>query len=131
MAVARTSTDYVSSHFVRFFARLILAVNSMWTGDNTRNKRGEVAPHSADTETSRRRQLPYNLVRDQIYVTFFSTNTRAMEKTYFRNTFNYWFKKRNFRVYVSVIKCLFSFDEGHVYSKWPRNAQNRIVFSEV
>jgi hypothetical protein len=58
---------------------------------NTRHKRGLVAPHSAETETSRRLQLPYLLVQARIYVMFFSTSTRVMEINYFRNTFNYWF----------------------------------------
>jgi hypothetical protein len=94
MAAARTGTDYVSSHVLRFFARLICTVNSWVTGETTRCKKkgggGVVAPHSADTENSHR-QLPYLPVQAQIYVIFFSTSTRVMEKNYFHNTFNYWF----------------------------------------
>ena len=54
-------------------------------------QRGVVAPHSADTETSRRLQLPYLLVQAQSYVIFLGTSTRVMEINYFLNIYNYWF----------------------------------------
>jgi hypothetical protein len=91
--------------------------------NSTRHKYRGVAPHSADTETSRR-QFPYHPVQDQIYVMVFSTSKRAMEMDYFLKKFNYWFQIWDFRVYVSVIKCLFSFDAGHLYTQWSLKAQN-------
>ena len=41
MANVRTATDYVSSHFVRFFARLICAVKSQRAGETTCGTKGE------------------------------------------------------------------------------------------
>jgi hypothetical protein len=43
-----------------------------------------------------------------------------------RNTFYYWFLKWDFRVYVSVTKYLVIFEAGHLYTRWPLNAQNWI-----
>jgi len=68
MANARTAKNYMSTHVVRFFVRLICAVNSLRSGETTRNTqhatrntrhgRGVVAPHLTDTEASPH-QLPY------------------------------------------------------------------------
>jgi len=66
--------------------------------NNMRRKKGVVAPHSADTETNRRLQLPFLPVQTQIYVIIFSTSTRVMEINYFRNTFICWFLKGDFRI---------------------------------
>jgi len=52
-------------------------------------------------------------------------------KIYIRYTFKYWFSKWDFRVKVSIIKCLFSFDAGFIYTKWPLNAQKWIVFNVI
>ena len=98
MAAVRTATDYVSSHVVRFFARLICAVNSRRRKKQHAAKREVVAAHSADAETNRRLQLPFLPVQNQIYVIIFSTSTRVMEINYFLNTFNCWFLKGDFRI---------------------------------
>ena len=50
---------------------------------NTWHRRGVAASHSVETETNRRRQLPYHPLRVQIYVIVFSTSTRVMEKNCF------------------------------------------------
>jgi len=41
MAAARTATDYVASHVLRVFARLVCSVNSRRTGETTRDTKGK------------------------------------------------------------------------------------------
>ena len=106
-----------------FFRALDLCRQHAVRRNSTRHKCGGVAPHWADTETSRC-QFPYHPVQAQIYGMIFSTSKHAMEMDYFRKKINYWFQKWDFRVYVSVIKCLLSFDAGHLYTQWSLNAQN-------
>ena len=66
--------------------------------NNTRHKRGLVAPHSADTETNRHPQLLYLHPHAQFYVMVFSTC--VMGRNYFRKKFNPVFLNGTFRVYV-------------------------------
>ena len=92
MATAHTGTDYLLSHVARYFTRVISAVNSRRKGETTlAHKRGAEAPHSGDTETNCRHQLPCYPLHAQIYVIVFSTSTRVMETNYFPKTYNCWF----------------------------------------
>ena len=59
--------------------------------NNMRHKRGVAAPLSADTQTNRPHQLPYQLIQVHIYVIVFSTSTCVMEMNYFPYTFKCWF----------------------------------------
>ena len=92
-SIALRAYPQITSHTSSVFLRaLICAVNSRRRGETkTPHKRGLVAPHSADTETSRRLQLPYLPVQALIYAIIFITSTWVLEFNYFRNTFNYWF----------------------------------------
>ena len=47
--------------------------------NNTRHKRGVAAPLSADTQTNRPHQFPYQPIQVHIYVIVFSTSTCVME----------------------------------------------------
>ena len=63
--------------------------------NNTRHERGVVAPHSADTGTSRR-QSSYLPIQKQIYIMVFSTSTRDMERFIFVTHLNIGFQNGTF-----------------------------------
>jgi hypothetical protein len=76
--------------------------------NSTLHERGVVAPHSVDTETSRR-QFSYHPVQAQTYVIFFSTSTRALEINYFRTDLTFGFKNGTFAcVFQSLNSSSFS-----------------------